>query len=431
MLRHADKVIDEIEQVRQITYAPQQRQAVKLAAEQGVLLLTGGPGTGKTTSVRGIVTLFERMGLEVLLLAPTGRAAKRMSELCSREAQTIHRCLGMHYNELTCEVTFRKNASEPLEADAVIVDEMSMVDLPLMQALLCALRPGCRLVMVGDPDQLPSVGAGNVFSDMIRSGVIPTVALTEIFRQAQQSAIIRNAHAVNCGMAPDLTNKQSDFFFLCRRAPDRLVQTVVELCRDRLPQNMGIPASDIQVLSATRKGETGTVNLNRALQSALNPPARGKHQKIWGDLIFREGDRVMQTKNNYDVVWEKDDGTVGTGIFNGDVGIIEEIDPSGELITIRFDDRTATYTADLLGQLDMAYAVTVHKAQGSEYRAVVLVSANAAPGLLVRGVLYTAITRARELLVLVGDDVIPGRMAENDKKARRYSGLRRRLKDMG
>lgn len=431
VLQHADKVIDEIEFAQQITYAPQQRQAVKLAAEQGVLLLTGGPGTGKTTSVRGIVTLFERMGLDVLLLAPTGRAAKRMSELCGRDAQTIHRCLGMSYNDLTGEVTFRNNASEPLETDAVIVDEMSMVDLQLMQALLCALRPGCRLVMVGDPDQLPSVGAGNVFSDMIRSGVIPTVALTEIFRQAQQSAIIRNAHAVNRGMAPELTNKQSDFFFLCRRAPDRLVQTVVELCRDRLPQNMGIPAVEIQVLSATRKGETGTVNLNRALQSALNPPAKGKHQKIWGELIFREGDRVMQTKNNYDVIWEKDDGTVGTGIFNGDVGMIEEIDPSGELIVIRFDDRTATYTADLLSQLDMAYAITVHKAQGSEYRAVVLVSAPAAPSLLVRGVLYTAITRARELLVLVGDDVIPGQMAENDKKARRYSGLRRRLKDLG
>lgn len=431
VLQHADRVIDEIEFAQQITYAPQQRQAVKLAAEEGVLLLTGGPGTGKTTSVRGIVTLFERMGLDVLLLAPTGRAAKRMSELCSRDAQTIHRCLGMSFNELTGEVTFRNNASEPLEADAVIVDEMSMVDLQLMQALLCALRPGCRLVMVGDPDQLPSVGAGNVFSDMIRSGVIPTAALTEIFRQAQQSAIIRNAHAVNRGMAPELTNKQSDFFFLCRRAPERLVQTVVELCRDRLPQNMGIPAAEIQVLSATRKGETGTVNLNRALQSALNPPAKGKHQKIWGDLIFREGDRVMQTKNNYDVIWEKDDGTVGTGIFNGDVGMIEEIDPSGELIVIRFDDRTATYTADLLSQLDMAYAITVHKAQGSEYRAVVLVSAPAAPSLLVRGVLYTAITRARELLVLVGDDVIPGQMAENDKKARRYSGLRRRLKDLG
>ena len=430
-LPHADKVVDEIEFAQQITYAPQQRQAVMLAAEQGVLLLTGGPGTGKTTSVRGIVTLYERMGLDVLLLAPTGRAAKRMSELCDRDAQTIHRCLGMSYNELTGEVTFRKNASEPLEADAVIVDEMSMVDLQLMQALLCALRPGCRLVMVGDPDQLPSVGAGNVFSDMIRSGVIPTVALTEIFRQAQQSAIIRNAHAVNRGMAPELTNKQSDFFFLCRRSPDRLVQTVVELCRDRLPQNMGVPVSEIQVLSATRKGETGTVNLNRALQAALNPPAKGKHQKIWGDLLFREGDRVMQTKNNYDVIWEKDDGTVGTGIFNGDVGIIEEIDPSGELIVIRFDDRTATYTADLLSQLDMAYAITVHKAQGSEYRAVVLISAPAAPSLLVRGVLYTAITRARELLVLVGDDVIPGQMAGNDKKARRYSGLRRRLKDMG
>lgn len=431
VIRHADKVIDEIEFSQQITYAPQQRQAVKLAAEQGVLLLTGGPGTGKTTSVRGIVTLYERMGLDVLLLAPTGRAAKRMSELCDRDAQTIHRCLGMNYNELTCEVTFRKNASEPLEADAVIVDEMSMVDLQLMQALLCALRPGCRLVMVGDPDQLPSVGAGNVFSDMIRSGVIPTVALTEIFRQAQESAIIRNAHAVNRGISPELHNKQNDFFFLCRRAPDRLVQTVVELCRDRLPQNMGIPASEIQVLSATRKGETGTVNLNRALQAALNPPAKGKHQKAWGDLVFREGDRVMQTKNNYDVIWEKDDGTVGTGIFNGDVGIIEEIDPSGELITIRFDDRIATYTADLLSQLDMAYAITVHKAQGSEYRAVVLVSAPAAPSLLVRGVLYTAITRARELLVLVGDDVIPAQMAENDKKARRYSGLRRRLKDLG
>lgn len=431
VLQHADKVIGEIEAARRLTYAPQQRQAVKLAAEEGVLLLTGGPGTGKTTSVQGIVTLFERMGLDVLLLAPTGRAAKRMSELCDRDAQTIHRCLGMSYNDLTGEVTFRKNASEPLEADAVIVDEMSMVDLQLMQALLCALRPGCRLVMVGDPDQLPSVGAGNVFSDMIRSGVIPTVALTEIFRQAQQSAIIRNAHAVNRGMAPELTNKQSDFFFLCRRTPDRLVQTVVELCRDRLPQNMGISAAEIQVLSATRKGETGTVNLNRALQAALNPPARGKHQKIWGDLIFREGDRVMQTKNNYDVIWEKDDGTVGTGIFNGDVGMIEEIDPSGELIVIRFDDRTASYTADLLSQLDMAYAITVHKAQGSEYRAVVLVSAPAAPSLLVRGVLYTAITRARELLVLVGDDVIPGQMAENDKKARRYSGLRRRLKDMG
>ena len=427
--KDVDRIIDDIQARQGIAYAPEQRRAVALAAEKGVLLLTGGPGTGKTTSVRGIVSLFERMGLDVLLLAPTGRAAQRMSQLCGRDAQTVHRALGMSWNDLTGEVTFRKNEKEPLEADAVIVDEMSMVDLELMASLLRAMRPGCRLVMVGDPDQLPSVGAGNVLGDLLRSGVIPAVSLTEIFRQAEASAIIRNAHAVNCGRPPELHNTQNDFFFLCRRAPDRLVQTVVELCRDRLPGKMGIPAEQIQVLSPTRKGVCGTVNLNRALQAALNPPAAGKHQKQWGDLVFREGDRVMQTRNNYDAVWEKDDGTVGAGIFNGDVGVIQEIDPSGELITIRFDERTCVYTADLLSQLDMAYAVTVHKAQGSEYRAVVLVSAAVAPALMVRGVLYTAITRARELLVLVGDDTAPAQMAANDRQQRRYSGLRRRLKE--
>lgn len=429
--RNVDRIIDDIEKRQGIAYAPEQRRAVALAAERGVLLLTGGPGTGKTTSTRGIVTLLERMGLTVLLLAPTGRAAKRMSELCSREAQTIHRCLGMTFNELTGEVAFKKNEKDLLEADAVIVDEMSMVDLPLMDALLAALKPGCRLVMVGDPDQLPSVGPGNVLGDILRSGAVDSVTLTEVFRQAEQSAIIRSAHAVNRGQTPDLSNKQSDFFFLCRRSPDRLVQTVVDLCRTRLPDKMGIPAGQIQVLTPTRKGETGTVSLNRALQAALNPPAPGKRQKTWGDMIFRVGDRVMQTRNNYDVLWEKDDGEAGSGIFNGDVGTVEDIDPSGELVTIRFDDRTSVYTADLLSQLDMAYAMTVHKAQGSEYRAVVLVSAPAAPNLLVRGVLYTAITRARELLVMVGDDAIPGRMAENDRRTRRYSGLRRRLKQGG
>ena len=427
--RHSDRIIDEIAREQGITYEPQQRQAVYLAASQGLLLLTGGPGTGKTTAVRGMVAVLERMGLEVLLLAPTGRAAKRMSELCSREAQTIHRCLGMSYNDLTHEVSFRKNAKDPLECDAVIVDEMSMVDLELMNALLTALRPGCRLIMVGDPDQLPSVGAGNVLGDLLGSQAIPTVSLTSVFRQAKYSAIIRNAHAVNLGSAPDLTNKQNDFFFLCRRSPDRLVQTVKELVAERLPQNMGIPGEEIQVLTPTRKGVWGTVNLNRELQAVINPPAPNKRQKIWGDLIFREGDRVMQTKNNYDVVWEKEDGSVGTGIFNGDMGRIEEIDPSGELITIRFDDHTCVYTPDLLNQLDMAYAITVHKSQGSEYRAVVLISAPVAPGLMVRGVLYTAITRARELLVLVGDDNVPGEMAANDRQQRRYSGLKRRLKD--
>ena len=427
--RNVDKTIEDIEKAQGVTYASQQRQAVTLAAQTGVLLLTGGPGTGKTTAVRGMVTMFGRMGLNTLLLAPTGRAAQRMSELCGLEAQTVHRCLGMTYNELTAEISFKKNEKEPLEADAVIVDEMSMVDLELMESLLRAMRPGCRLVMVGDPDQLPSVGAGNVLSDLLRSEVIPSVRLTEIFRQAQQSAIIRNAHAVNVGQAPDLANRENDFFFLCRRSPDRLVQTVVELVGQRLPQNMNIPAADIQVLSPTRKGEYGTVNLNRALQAAVNPPAPDKPQKFWGDTVFRVGDRVMQNRNNYDVVWEKDDGTVGTGIFNGDVGIIEDIDGSGELFTIRFDDRVCVYTADALNQVELAYAVTVHKAQGSEYRCVVLVSAPVAPTLMVRGVLYTAITRAKELLVLVGDDVIPGKMAENDKQQRRYSGLRRRLKE--
>jgi exodeoxyribonuclease V alpha subunit len=306
---------------------------------------------------------------------------------------------------------------------------MSMVDLELMHALLRAMRPGSRLVMVGDADQLPSVGAGNVFGDLIRSGTIPVAALHLVFRQAEQSAIIRNAHVVNNGQAPDLSNGQSDSFFLCRRSPDRLVRTVVELCARRLPENMGIEAEDIQVISPTRRGPCGTAELNRALQESLNPPAPGKRQKIWGDAVFREGDRVMQNKNNYDVVWEKDDGDIGTGVFNGDVGTIREIDASGELITIRFDDRTCVYTPDMLSQLDVAYAITVHKAQGSEYRAVVLVSAPAAPGLMVRGVLYTAITRARELLVLVGDDMVPGQMAANDRRQKRYSGLRRRLID--
>ena len=428
-LRQVDKTIDAIEKEQGVSYAPLQRQAVRMAAEGGVLLLTGGPGTGKTTSLRGIVALYRRMGLDVALLAPTGRAAKRLGEVTDCDAQTIHRALGMSYNDQTGQAAFKKNGSDPLEAHAVIVDEMSMVDLELMQALLEALRPGCRLVLVGDPDQLPSVGAGNVLGDLLRSTVVPTVSLTQVFRQAEQSAIIRNAHAVNMGQPPQLDSNQGDFFFLCRRSPDRLVQTVVELCRDRLPRNMNIPAEQIQVLSPTRKGACGTVSLNRALQAALNPPAAGKRQKQWGDVTFRVGDRVMQTKNNYDVLWEKDDGTAGSGIFNGDVGVIQDIDSSGELIVLRFDDRTATYTADLLSQLDMAYAITVHKSQGSEYPAVILVSAPAAPSLMVRGVLYTAITRARRLLILVGDDAVPARMAENDRQQRRYSGLRRRLKE--
>lgn len=428
----ADRAVEEIQQEQGITYAPQQREAVEKAAKSGVLILTGGPGTGKTTTVRGIVALFRKMGLDIVLAAPTGRASKRLSELTGMEAQTVHRLLGMNWNEVTHEAVFTKSEQEPLEADAVIVDEMSMVDLTLFAALLRALRPGTRLVMVGDADQLPSVGAGNVFSDMIRSGRIETVLLREVFRQAEQSAIIRNAHAINEGQPPQLTNDaQSDFFFMCRRDAERAVSTVVELCQKRLPENMNIPADQIQVLTPTRKGPAGTLNLNRLLQEAMNPAAKGKHEVIWGDRLFREGDRVMQTKNDYNVVWERDDGVAGTGMFNGDIGRIVQIDSSGQWVSINFEDRMATYTAEMLTEVDLAYAMTIHKSQGSEYRCVVLCTMPSAPSLMVRGVLYTAVTRARELLILVGDDAAVRSMAANDKRQRRYSGLRWRLTHSG
>ncbi len=427
----AGRTVDEIEAAQGITYAPLQRKAVELAAEHGVLILTGGPGTGKTTTVRGIVSLFERMGLAIVLAAPTGRAAQRLGELTGREAQTIHRLLGMSWNEATHEVTFTKGEKEPLEADAVIVDEMSMVDLPLFAALLRALRPGTRLVMVGDADQLPSVGAGNVFSDLIRSGKVETVFLREVFRQAERSAIIRNAHAVNAGEPPRLQNDQGDFYFLCRRDAQRAVSTVVELCQSRLPEKMGIPVGDIQVLTPTRKGPAGTENLNRLLQDALNPAKPGQPEIRWGERIFRPGDRVMQTRNDYDILWEKEDGTVGSGVFNGDVGRIQAIDPAGEWLAILYEDRKALYSLEMLSEIDLAYAQTVHKAQGSEYPCVVLCAMPSAPGLMVRGVLYTALTRARELLILVGDDVAVREMAANDRRARRYSGLRWRLAHSG
>ena len=427
----AGKTVDEIEAAQGITYAPLQRKAVELAAEHGVLILTGGPGTGKTTTVRGIVSLFERMGLAIVLAAPTGRAAQRLGELTGREAQTVHRLLGMSWNEATHEVTFTKGEKEPLEADAVIVDEMSMVDLPLFAALLRALRPGTRLVMVGDADQLPSVGPGNVFSDLIRSGKVETVFLREVFRQAERSAIIRNAHAVNAGEPPRLQNDQGDFYFLCRRDAQRAVSTVVELCKTRLPEKMGIPVSDIQVLTPTRKGPAGTENLNRLLQEALNPAKPGQPEIRWGERIFRPGDRVMQTRNDYDILWEKEDGTVGSGVFNGDVGHVQAIDPAGEWLAILYEDRKALYSLEMLSEIDLAYAQTVHKAQGSEYPCVVLCTMPSAPGLMVRGVLYTALTRARELLILVGDDAAVREMAANDRRARRYSGLRWRLAHFG
>ncbi len=423
----AGRTVEDLERNQGLTYAPRQKKAVELAARCSVLILTGGPGTGKTTTVRGIVALFQKMGLDVVLAAPTGRAAKRMSELTGREAQTVHRLLGQSWNEAAREVTFSKTEKEPLEADAVIVDEMSMVDLPLFSALLRALRPGTRLVLVGDADQLPSVGAGNVFSDLIRSGRIETVFLREVFRQAERSAIIRNAHAVNQGQPPDLTSNQGDFFFLRRRDSERAVTTLVELCGTRLPEKMGVPADQIQVLTPTRKGPAGTVNLNRRLQETLNPRAPEKRELQWGERLFREGDRVMQTRNNYDVIWERADGSAGAGMFNGDVGKIVKIDDSGEWLELDFDGRNAVYGVEQLNELDHAFAMTVHKAQGSEYRAVVLAAMSAAQSLMVRGVLYTALTRARELLIVVGDDAVLRAMAANDRRQRRYSGLRWRL----
>ena len=421
-----DGLIDRIQAEQGIVYAPQQRQAVELAAASQVMLLTGGPGTGKTTSLRGVLALFEQLGLETALAAPTGRAAKRLGELCGMEAATIHRLLETQYDPRSGRLVFAHDEDEPLKADAVIVDETSMVDILLMRGLLSALRPECRLILVGDPDQLPSVGPGNLFSDLIRSGVVPMVRLTEIFRQAAESAIVRNAHGVNRGELPDLRDNKHDFFFLRRKDPARAAETIVELVQTRLPNNMGIPPEQIQVLSPTRKRVTGTAALNRAIQEAVNPPAPDRPERRFGEYVFRQGDRVMQVRNNYDVIW-KDGLTTGMGVFNGDIGRIVEVDNRSELITVDFEGRLVEYTPDMLGELEPAYAITVHKAQGSEYRAVILSVSDGAPVLLTRGVLYTAITRARELLILVGDEDVVARMTANDRQQRRYSGLRWRL----
>lgn len=426
--KNLDQLLRDIQQEQGILYAPQQEQAVRLAASRQVILLTGGPGTGKTTSLRGVLALFEALGLDTALAAPTGRAAKRLGELCGAEGTTIHRLLETQFDPVTGQLVFAHDQDEPLRCDAVIVDETSMVDLPLMRALLCALRGDCRLVLVGDPDQLPSVGPGNLLSDLLRSGQIPAVRLTEIFRQAAESAIVRTAHAVNRGQPPEWDNKASDFFFLRRHDAQRTAETIVELVSRRLPDNMGIPADQIQVLSPTRRYTTGTANLNRLLQQALNPPEKGKGERRFGEVTFRTGDRVMQVKNNYDVMWrERDSLTSGLGMFNGDIGRIDSVDEGNGTVTVDFDGKLVEYTPDMLMELELAYAVTVHKAQGSEYRAVILAALDGAPQLLTRGVLYTAVTRARELFILVGDETVVAAMTANDRQQRRYSGLRARL----
>ncbi len=423
-----DALIASLEQRQGLHYAALQRQTLRLALDNQLVVITGGPGTGKTTTIRALLAMFDALGLKTLLTAPTGRAAKRMTELTGREASTVHRLLEAKFAEDGETVVFSKNESEKLDCEAVILDECSMVDIQLMDSLLCALPSSTRLLLVGDADQLPSVGPGNVFSAIIRSGVVPTVRLTEIFRQKAESRIVRNAHLINRGEHPNLSENAGDFFRLRRLEAAGSVETITELCAVRLPQKMHIPAAQIQVLSPTRKGDLGTANLNRRLQERLNPPSPEKKEKAFGDFTFREGDRVMQIRNNYDMLWRSEDGKEsGLGVYNGDIGVIASIDPVSESLTVDFDGRLASYGFDALGELEHAWAMTVHKAQGSEYRAVILALAPTSPMLLTRGVLYTAITRARELLILVGDDVTANRMIDNVRQTRRYTALRLRL----
>ena len=424
-----DELLSALLASSEFPYSDKQKRAISCAARNGLVILTGGPGTGKTTTVRGILQVFEALGLNTLLAAPTGRAAKRLSELTGMEAKTIHRLLEAGF-AVGGHTGFARNLTNPLECDAVILDEVSMVDITLMQALIEALPYGARLVLVGDADQLPPVGPGNFLRDVIGSHRVPTIGLTEIFRQAQQSDIVMNAHAVNAGQMPVPSGADGDFFWLRRSDPAAVIETVAQLCAVRLPAHYGFAPSQIQVLSPARRQGSGTIALNRRLQEVLNPPAQSKVEKRFGDWVFREGDRVMQVRNNYDIVWERqEDGEPGTGVFNGDVGEIVQIFPQQECMVIRFDDRVATYTYDMLNELELAYAVTVHKSQGREFEAVVLALSDGLPRrLLTRNILYTAITRARRLLVIVGSQDTVAYMVNNNQKGRRYSALKARMR---
>lgn len=423
-----DSIIEGVEREQGIHYAPMQRKTLDMAAKNRIMVITGGPGTGKTTTVRAIIAMFEHMGLKVQLAAPTGRAAKRMTELTGHEASTIHRLLEAGYAPDGFELVFRRDEDEPLKCDALILDECSMVDIELMRALLAALPRECRLVLVGDADQLPSVGPGNVFLDILRSNVVPTVRLTEIFRQTAGSRIVRNAHMINAGEHPNIAENKGDFFFMRRLNQDAAAELICQLCSKRLPENMKIMPQDIQVLTPTKKGVCGTFNLNLLLQRSLNPPAEGKNEKKFGEIVFREGDRVMQIRNDYDIIWVSSDNAVkGTGVFNGDIGYISAIDAAREMLIVDYDGRLASYGFEMLAELEHAWAMTVHKSQGSEYRAVILCLNGGPQPLLHRGVLYTAVTRARELLIIVGDEHVVWKMIDNHKQTRRYSGLRARL----
>lgn len=418
-----DDSISAIEETLQIRYAERQKQAIKEALLKGILILTGGPGTGKTTTLNAIIKILEEKGEKVLLAAPTGRAAKRMSELTGREAKTIHRMLQVEWDENDLPV-FAKNEKNLLECDALVIDELSMVDANLFEAVLRALPLGSRMIMVGDCDQLPSVGPGNVLGDLIATNLFPVVQLDQIFRQSMQSLIITNAHRIVKGQMPELADHSSDFFFLPSNAPSEIQRTIVELCAVRLPASYGYsPLTDIQVLSPGRKGELGTMELNRRIQAAVNPPDASKREININGVLFREGDKVMQVKNNYNLSWSKSDGSFGEGVFNGDLGILCSIDRRASTLTVQMDDRVVLYELETAAELELAYAMTVHKSQGNEFPAVVMPMYPGAPQLSYRNLLYTAITRAKSLLILVGTQRTIQAMVNNNKKTRRYTGL--------
>lgn len=415
--------IKEIEIREGIHYALEQKQAITQALEKGFLILTGGPGTGKTTTLNGIIRILKEKGETVLLAAPTGRAAKRMSELTGEEAKTVHRMLQVQWDEADNPV-FSRNEQNPLECDAVVVDELSMVDVSLFEGVLRALPLGCRLILVGDCDQLPSVGAGNVLGDLIASQLFPVVQLTVIFRQSMESLIVTNAHRIVAGEMPLLGDKTHDFFFLPLRRAETISSTIVDLCARRLPASYGYSVyQDIQVLTPGRKGELGTQELNRRLQETLNPPDKGKKELNVNGSILREGDKVMQVKNNYNLPWSRSDGTTGEGAFNGDMGILIEIDKAAGALTVAVDDKMVLYDTDHAGELELAYAATVHKSQGNEFQAVVMPMFPGPKQLEYRNLLYTAVTRAKNLLILVGEERTVQAMVANNRKTRRYSGL--------
>ncbi len=417
-----------VEWTENIQYEDLQKAAINAAMGNNLFILTGGPGTGKTTTLNAVIQLCQSKRKRLCLAAPTGRAAKRMSDLTGQPAKTIHRLLEVDFSKEN-KLRFKHNELNPLKADVIIIDEMSMVDTLLFEALLRAIKPESKLIMVGDSNQLPSVGAGNVLRDLISSGLIPTVELKEIFRQAAESLIVTNAHKIVNGEAPDLDERKKDFFFMYTMSDEDTARLVVDLVRTRLPKSYGYsPVDDIQILSPTKMGAAGTKELNRSLQLALNPPARNKKEIRFFDVVFRLGDKVMQVKNDYDVAWKKG-GESGLGIFNGDIGIIIDVDAHNGIMKIDFDGRIAVYTFEMLNKLEHAYAVTIHKSQGSEYKAVVMPLTAVSEQLLYRNLLYTGITRAKENIILIGQKPVVGRMVQNDRKTLRYSCMKRMLEE--